>query len=267
MHRVQEIVGVFDLAGIACRIQCCGRGFSAFLCSRYSEFVSDASPQFTITVKLTEMSPEELWAEGPGPFAQIGGQDGVLTIEGPGFRGTFDEQSREGWIAQPLDPAPLETFLTAICAGCLLRSGGFLLHAAAAVSGDGAFVFFGPSESGKTTVAELIGTDVISDEIVAVRGDGKGYRVLAVPWRGRRLSAPLRGLFRLRKGRETRLTPLSPAGAVRQLLPSVLFPRPDFPEVGVFLEIGGQLATKVPCYEIHFRHDRAFWEVVHGLSL
>ena len=70
--------------------------------------------------------------------------------------------------------------------------------------------FFGPSGSGKTTVAELIGEGVITDEIVAIRRVGEGWRVSSVPWRGSRPSADAAGLFRVRKADETSFARLSP---------------------------------------------------------
>jgi len=267
----QEIVGTFEIAGVPCRLACPDEGLWALLASRYADFAAHAPSEVSLRVEVTSALPTDVAAYENGPFARIGGSDGVLTIEGAGFRGTFDEPSGEGLIAQPPDPAPLETFLTAICARRLLKKEGFLLHAAAINGDPGAYVFFGPSGSGKTTLAELVGKGVITDEMVAIRRDGGRYRVFAVPWRGRRLDAslapPLAGLFRLRQAPETAFTPLSPTAAVRQLLPSVFFPRADASEVSRFFEIGGDLVTQVPCYEMRFSPDRAFWEAVHGLSL
>ena len=271
MQPPQEFVGVFEIAGIPCRLACLDEGLWDLVVSRYTDFSVDAAPEFSLRVEVTAPPPDEASSPWAGPFARIGGQNDVLAIEGAGFHGAFDESSGEGWIAQPLDASPLETFLTAICAGRLLKGDGFLLHAAAITADDGAYVFFGPSGSGKTTVAERIGRGVITDEMVAIRRDRGRYRVFAVPWRGQRLDAPLAppvaGLFRLRQGPETALTPLSPTAAVRQLLPSVFFPRADASEVSRFFEIGGDLVTQVPCYEMRFSPDRAFWEAVHGLSL
>lgn len=275
MQRQQQVVGTFEIAGIPCRVECRDHGFSAFLSSRYTGFAWDAPPQVIIQVEITEVSLEKMRAGRSGPFARLGGRDGELTIEGAWFRGAFHEKLGQGWIAQPPDPAPVETFLTAICAGRLLRKGGFLLHAAAILADEGAYVFFGPSSSGKTTVAELIEEGVITDEIAAIRRDGSGYLVSALPWRGKRVSAPLAGLFRLRQARETAFTRLSPVETVRQLLPCVFFSRADASELGRFLEIGGDLVKRVPCYEMHFAPDGSFWdsiprrrlEEIHGLSL
>ena len=275
MRPQQKVVGVFDIAGIACGVACPDESLSSLLSLRYAGFASAAAPEVSMRVAVTGPPPDEVAAQWTGPYARVGGQDGVLTIEGAGFRGAFDEQSGEGWITQARDPAPLETFLTAICAGRLLRDDGFLLHAAAIASAEGAYVFFGPSGSGKTTVAELIGTGVITDEIAVIRRDGECYRVSAVPWRGQRLSAALRGLFRLRQAPRTAFAPLSPVEAVRQLLPSVFFPRAGASELSRFLEIAGDLVTRVPCYEMRFAPDGSFWgamprrrsEEAHGRSL
>ena len=266
MRRQQEVLGIFDIAGIACRVECREEAFWNLLSPRYAEFASDAIPRLRLRVEVTAPPSDDVVARWSGPFARIAGGDGVLSIEGAGFRGIFDERSGQGWIAQPLDPSPFETFLTAIFASRLLGEGGFLLHAAALVDRSGAHVFFGPSESGKTTVAELVREGVISDEIVAIRRDGDRYRVSGVPWRGQRLTAPLAGLFRLRKARETSFTPLAPVEAVRQLLPSVFFSRPSSPEVSAFFDIGGELVTRVPCYEMRFAPDRSFWHALPRLG-
>lgn len=275
MRLQHEIVGTYEIAGIPYRLECREENFRAFLVSRYAAFSSDAAPEVTVRVEVTTVPSDEVEARATGPFARIGGLDGVLTIEGAGFRGAFDEESGEGWITQPPNPSALETFLTAICAGCLLRKDGFLLHAAAIATREDAFVFFGPSGSGKTTLADLVGEGVITDETAAIRRDGAGYLVSALPWRGQALTAPLAGLFRLRKAAETVFAPLSPTQAVRQLLPSVFFPRADEAEVDCFLKVVGEMVKRLPCYEMRFTPDGAFWdaisgrrvEVSHGLAL
>lgn len=279
MRRPRELLDVseiaFEIAGIACRVQCGDRGFLDFLSARYGEFASHVPPQLSVHVEVREAAADDVGARRAGPFARIAGGEGTLSIEGADFKGAFDERSGHGWITQPRDPSPLETFLTAIYAGRLLKEGGVFLHAAGLVGPNGACVFFGPSGSGKTTVAGLVGEGVISDEIVALRRDGHGYRVSGVPWRGSRLSAPLAGLFRLRKAQGTSFRSLSPVEAVRQLLPSVLFSRTDLDEMNRFLEIGGEMVRRVPCYEMQFVPDRSFWAAMprdgreerYGLSL
>ena len=262
MRRQQEVVGAFEVAGIPCALECGDGGLAGLLAPAYSDFSTAAPPRLALRVELVPPPPEDVARAWSPPFARIRGGDGTLEIEGAGFRGAFDERSGRGWIVQPPDAAPLETFLTAIYAGALLREGGFLLHAAALLSTDGARVFFGPSESGKTTVAELVGEGVITDEITAIRYQGGRFHVSSVPWRGSRLSGELGALFRLRKASAASFARLQPVEVVRQLLTCVFFSRADGAEIAHFLEIAGELGTAVPCYDMHFVPDRSFWNAI-----
>jgi hypothetical protein len=278
MHRQQELLTGFDIAGGVCRIECRDHAFWDLLSPRYGDFASVETPTISLRVDLIEPPVDDVVARWPGPFARFSGGDGRLTVEGAGFHGVFDERASEGWIKQPPDPAPFETFLTAICARRLLRHDGFMLHAAALVAPDsrseaaagrseapvGARVFFGPSGSGKTTVSELIGEGVISDEITVIRRDGDRYRVSGVPWRGSRLEGELAGLFALRQASETVFTPLAPAETVRRLLGSVFFARADGGEITRFLATAEHLVSTVAGYEMRFTRDRAFWSAVPG---
>jgi len=264
MHRQQELLTTFDIAGAVCRVECQDPEFWNLLSPRYADFVSVGTPTISLRVDLIDPPSDDVVARWPGPFARFTDGDGRLTIEGAGFNGVFDERAGEGWIAQPPDPAPFETFLTAICAGHLLRHGGVMLHAAALIGPDGARVFFGPSGSGKTTVSELIGEGVISDEITVIRRAGDRYRVSGVPWRGSRLEEELAGLFALHQASDTVFTPLAPAETVRRLLGSVFFARADGGEIRHFMATAEHLVSMVAGYEMRFMRDRAFWSAVPG---
>ena len=266
MHQQQELLTVFDIAGAICRVECRDHAFWDRLSPRYADFASIETPTISLRVDLVDPPSDDVVMRWPGPFARFTGGDGRLTIEGAGFDGVFDERAGEGWIAQPPDPAPFETFLTAISAARLLRHDGFMLHAAALLAPDaaGARVFFGPSGSGKTTVSELIGEGVITDEITVIRRDGDRYRVSGVPWRGSRLEAELAGLFALRQGSETAFAPLAPAETVRRLLGSVFFSRADGGEIRHFMATAEHLVRTVASYEMRFTRDRAFWSAVPG---
>ncbi len=259
MQQQQELLTVFAIAGVVCRVESSHGDFWSLLSPRYADFVSKETPTISLRVDVVDPPAEHVVAEWTGPFARVGGSDGRLTVEGASFEGVYDERAGEGWITQPPDPAPFETFLTAICARRLLHDGGFVLHAAALVAPEGARVFFGPSGSGKTTVSELIGEGVISDEITVIRRAGDHYRVSGVPWRGSHLEADLAALFALRRAPETTFTPLAPAEAVRRLLGSVFFARADGGEIRHCLATAEDVLRAVPCHEMRFTRDRSFW--------
>ena len=261
MQRTPELVATLEIAGVACRLRCADRAFSSLLAGRYAEFAAVTEPALAVDITLID-SAAAVAPSWTGPYARIAAGARTVTIEGAGFSGAFDESAGEGWIRQPAQAEPLETFLTAIYASRLLAHGGFLLHAATIIGKAGAFVFFGPSGSGKTTVSELVGERIVTDEITAIRPGEDGYVVSSVPWRGRPLSAPLAGLLRLTQAADTTVTRLSRLQAVRALLPSVFFSRVDTPEVTRFLDIAAALTRRVPAFDLRFTPDPAFWRAV-----
>jgi hypothetical protein len=264
MQRTPQLVAALEIAGVACRLRCADSVFSDLLAARYADFPARTPPALSVEVMLVDPPAPAVAASWTGPYARIAGGDGMLTIEGPGFSGAFDQAAGDGWIRQAAEAEPLETFLTAIYAGRLLSQGGFFLHAATIIGKAGAFVFFGPSGSGKTTVSGLVGEGIVTDEITAIRPGDDGYVVSSVPWRGRPTSAPLAGLLRLTQAPETAVTRLSPLQAVRQLLPSVFFSRVDTPEVSRFFDIAAVLTRGIPAFDLRFTPDPAFWRAVPG---
>jgi len=108
-----------------------------------------------------------------------------------------------------------------------LEYGALLLHASGVRLRDGrAWVCFGPSGVGKTTVARSVApADVLCDEMILVDSEGVAH---GTPFHGdlsltAPAAAPIAALCRLVQAAATRLVPLSPAGAARALLGSVLF--------------------------------------------
>src|SRR5437867_12251608 len=137
MHLQARLVVGFDIAGIVCRVESRYDDFWSLLSPRYADFVSKETPTISLRVDVVGPPADDVVARWMGPYARIGGRDGRLTGEGAGLQGAFDEPTGQGWIAQPPDPAPFETFLTAICAQRLLHGRGFMLHAAALVAPEG----------------------------------------------------------------------------------------------------------------------------------
>jgi hypothetical protein len=266
VQHAPQLVATLEIAGVACRLRCADPAFSSLLARRYADFAAVMEPALAVDIALIDSPPAAVAASWTGPYARIAAGERTLTIEGAAFNGAFDEMAGEGWIRQPAEAEPLETFLTAIYASRLLAHGGFLLHAATIIGKAGAFVFFGPSGSGKTTVSGLVGEGVVTDEITAIRPGEDGYVVSSVPWRGHATSAPLAGLLRLTQAAETTVTRLSRLQAVRGLLPSVFFSRVDTREVTRFLDIAAALTRRVPAFDLRFTRDPAFWRAVPGAA-
>jgi hypothetical protein len=163
----------------------------------------------------------------------------------------------------------LDSLLRVLLSWKLASRFGFLLHAATAVRAGKAYVFIGRSGAGKSTVASLspVGT-VLTDEISLLRFENGEWRAYGTPFwgefraAGSNTSAPVRGLFRLVQAAENRVTPLRPVETLRVLLPNVLFFSAELEANRRLLEILGHAVDSISGYELAFRKDAAFWEVL-----
>lgn len=163
----------------------------------------------------------------------------------------------------------LDSLLRVLLSALLLPRQGFLLHAASVERDGGAYVFTGQSGAGKSTVASLspAGT-VLTDEISLLRSCDGIWAAHGTPFWGEFRAAgsnrrvPLAGIYRLVQSRENRLVRLTAKQAVRALLPNILFFSSGTRESEDLLQLLTQIAEQVPCFELHFRRDATFWEVV-----
>lgn len=104
----------------------------------------------------------------------------------------------------------------------LVHRGGLALHAASVVVKQQAFVFFGPSGVGKTTLCRAHErSEVLNDELTVITPDRLVHRT---PYFGElgvlrgRLHAPLQRMFLLDQANHQEVVPMSPVESTRALL-------------------------------------------------
>lgn len=239
--------------------------------ARYAGFLApDAVPDFVIDVAVREgvqFVPME-----PGPWViNTTFHDDVLTFESYVEKGEVNLAAGRGHLV--MAPTGLvENYLRVLYAWCAVRAGGLLLHSAGVVRDGRAFLFFGASGSGKTTVARLSADyAILSDDILMVKPVNGTFQAFGVPFRGEFVDAPrantrapLAGLYRLRKAAEHRVAPMPPAQAVAALASCTPFVVIN-PEMGrQVMDICSRLVAQVPVLELHFRKDPSFWRVIDG---
>jgi hypothetical protein len=157
-------------------------------------------------------------------------------------------------VGYPLDQILLMYFLS--------RRHGLLLHACAAMMDGCGLVFPGRSGAGKSTLSRLLagkrGTDLLSDDRVAVREEGGAYRLYGTPWPGeagvaRSADIPLHAVAFLRQSAEgNTLARLPAAGALERLLPVTSIPWYDRDVFPAVVDSCGALASRVPAYDFGF---------------
>lgn len=163
----------------------------------------------------------------------------------------------------------LDSLLRVFLSWQLLEHQGFLLHAATVIRDGRAYVFTGRSGAGKSTVASLSPQgSVLTDEISLLRRENGIWRAYGTPFwgdfkaAGLNSSAPVAGIFRLLQSPENRVAALRPMAILRTLLPNVLFFSAQAESTRALLEILSRAATEIPGYNLSFRKNPTFWEVL-----
>jgi hypothetical protein len=150
---------------------------------------------------------------------------------------------------------------------------GFLVHSSAVVRGGAGFLFVGPSEAGKTTVAQLSREHVVlNDEMGLIVFDGDGVELHGTPFNGyfkekSEGSAPLKAVFLLEKGASHEIRPVGRAKAMTLLATQVV------PPVGLSdvlthrareaaLDVAERLSSRVPVQVLRFSPDPGFWDLI-----
>jgi hypothetical protein len=149
----------------------------------------------------------------------------------------------------------------------------YLVHGCGVVDGGKCYLFTGPSGSGKTTIAKLAGgRKVLNDEAVLIGREREGFHISATPFDGGvsnrcNTAGYLSGIFFLRHDTEVSLRQLSRAETYRRFLTQVfdtspLFDLPSLESLSERADLAAEVATDVPSYELGFRPDPSFWDVV-----
>ncbi len=198
-------------------------------------------------------------------------RDRVLYFNDDDFRGYIDEQNGHGQLevksSHPEDS--LDYYLRAIYALLAFRVEGLLFHAAGIVRNGRAYLFYGHSGSGKTTVARLSPNSlVLNDDLVILLPFSGGWRVHATPFwnptqvRPTRQSAPLAGMYRLVQSKEVFLRKMSTAQSLAELVSNVPIIPEDRSRNADLLRRGIQLLESTPAFQLHFLPDNSFWSVI-----
>lgn len=203
---------------------------------------------------LTVAAAEEVAGSGRGGFKLEGD---VYRADAPEGRGSYHlAEGRGEVLLTPRSGPYFETFLRQVFLLESYRRGGLVLHSVAFARGDDAIISCGASDSGKSTLARMLGESftVYSDEMNVVAGDGRAW---ALPFRGTGVE-PVNaggGLLRIltfhRPGREFAAAPLEAADAARALWPNVFFPEGAGAELrGLAFERVADLAQRASAFAV-----------------
>jgi len=177
---------------------------------------------------------------------------------------------------QPVDPlwGPLDELLYG---NLLARGRGVEVHACGLIDSQGqGRLFVGVSTAGKTTMARLWedipGVTVLSDDRIILRRKGEKIWMYGTPWHGEggqsvAGSAPVAGIYFLKKAAQNRLAPMKEHDTVSHFFTCSFLPFYNREAVDFTLEFLGEVAKEVPCFKLSVVPDKNVVEFIRtGLS-
>jgi hypothetical protein len=255
------------IAGLTLSLDCSDSLLCQQLANRYEAFSTQQPAALSVQIAWHDAPPGEILP----PSYDFYFDNGRLVFALTDFSGEIDLASRSLRLdlrtSQPVQG--VEYFLRAAYALWLFEVGGLLVHGAGLVQQELAYLFFGHSGSGKTTVSRL-STDaiVLNDDLVALFPTAQGWMAHATPfWNPTQVrpvfsSAPLAGLFRLVQDQQVWLEDVSQAVAAAELAASAPVVSADVSRGALLVMRCMQLIQQVEVKRLHFRKDATFWQVV-----
>jgi len=166
----------------------------------------------------------------------------------------------------PCDPeTEINQVLQQLSLQLLDRFDGIVLHSAALVYRGKAYLFTAPPGTGKSTHA-LLWKEKLKEQVQILNGDkpllrlrNGGITVYGSPWQGKeRLgyngSAPLGGIYLLRRGNVNRTAPMDPIEALAELLSATVYP-PDATGIHKLVSLFSRLTQQIPVRILYCRPD------------
>jgi energy-coupling factor transporter ATP-binding protein EcfA2 len=133
-------------------------------------------------------------------------------------------------------------------------------------------VFFGPSGAGKTTIATIaagMGVPILGEDIVLIRRVGRSYWVHSLPFGSLRKisdaqsrSAPLAGMYRLRKGPKPQILPLPGVRRIAEIVSAIPFIHLNRDMSLAAMTVCENIIAAVPVQETWFRADQSVQAVL-----
>jgi hypothetical protein len=247
---------------------------------RRQGFCSERRPEMTITVKKTRPTPPG--ASSRNIFYHSLEYDSLyatLLFDIREFRGEIGFSIKDFDRYTPVRGIELiETFIsTAYIFYFLLNERGTFIHSCGISDEGNGYIFAGAGGNGKSTIAKLSHPrTILCDEMVLLRTNRYGEKIVyGTPFSGESESinsgVPCNGIYFIEKSKVNEISPLSRMNGVAELMKegitggfiSIESIQKIYP-YSRFLTLLCELLKGVPCYQMKFKKDNSFWEVILG---
>lgn len=256
-----------EIAGLRTGILTRDPAVAAVVRERYEGFLSAGAPGWRIAMNAQAAACPSLAEK---VVVRRNGDRDHFAVQRGDFAGTVDLRHRVGTVTlSDPDEISIDSFIRIAYSLALLEVRGLMLHAASLIRGGRAYLFCGRSGSGKSTITRLSpDATPFSDDLSIVRVAERRARCYRTPFRaelaraGEDRAAPLRGIYFLYHGSRHAVEAIRPGQSLERLLPNVVFFARDAELTARVLSIAADLVEAVPCFDLAFRLDPGFWEVI-----
>jgi len=206
---------------------------------------------------------------------------GCFDISNGLIKGSFDPVTRQGLIQakgtliKGLLPRILEQIFYQVyySAPLTIRENSFLVHSSAVIANGGGYLFVGPSEAGKSTVAANSSSyQVVNDERNIIHLSPAGPMLEGTLFNGTFKDktpgkAPLRAIFTLSHKPHHRVVPAYLPDAVTtmaaELVPQLgLIDAINSQTIPILVDTAAKILDIVPVRTLEFQPDPGFWKVI-----
>ena len=284
-----------QIGDICCSITCSDRDVFSYLKELYSDFLSDGPADINIELEIVErLSADEI--RKVMPHARGLRTDNRFTTTNLTLESEYDPNTHslsmvvEKHLLNPnmeyklMNRIVPAVYFTAYGVHCGVKPPAMIVHACGIARREHALIFTGPSETGKTTIAQLCGDKygrILNDEMVLISwpdGDNHRLRVQGLPIVGGvsqrlNISAPLCCVLMLKQGKRMGLRQLDKTEAYLRFIRQVIAPAGvEMKEdkrslLSLTTEFSNRVVRDTVFYELEFNLDREmFWGVIEELE-
>jgi hypothetical protein len=248
----------------------------SYLYNQYSRYLSNEEPDVDLVL---DYEPEMIVSsnfQSYTPLLKADFCDGHYLLETNSFHGVIDPTYRSARLTlrSSVSLPDIEYFIRILLSFGLFLKGGFLLHSSGIVHNGKAYIFFGKSGAGKSTVAWIMREKLIlSDDLVAILPLPQTILAYSTPfWNPGWDQHPpqhveLAGFFQLFQSKRLHLERINTAAAVAALIANIpILPQEPTLCTALF-DIVNTVIARVETYNLYFTPDREFWKILPGTGM
>jgi hypothetical protein len=261
---------VVEIGGVAVGIEHDSPGWGREFAAAYGGFLSDSRPVMIIRARVVPGFSTGIKTPVTSMRLRGGGGYGLLWYD---MEGEYFPSRGICRVTIAATAASISNVLRSMLAEHLPRKGGLMLHAAGFARNGAGYVFPGISGAGKSTLAALTvesrgDCELLTDEVSLVRPVKGAWMIYGTPFHGDvrmhggNISVPLDRICFIAKSRNPSMQELSRADAYARLVQN------SFQSFGHkigsarVMDAASRLLDEVPAFEMGFRKDAGFWDLM-----